>query len=61
MPRKTDRRKAQPSSPIVNFSLDNRTYQIDPDRKRVYRAFVEIETSRAVEIYSLWRSSAARA
>lgn len=61
MPRKPDRSKVQNTGNIVNFSLDNRTYQIDPDRKRVYRAFVEIETSKAVEIYSRWRTSTVRA
>ena len=43
---------------IVQFKLENRTYQIDPDLRKVYKAFVEIETSRAAEILTLWRSSA---
>ena len=62
MARKTDRTKAQPViTPIVQFKLDNRTYQIDPGRQKVYRSFVEIETSKAAEIYSRWRSKTARA
>lgn len=61
MRRKSDPKKVEPTPPIVSFRCDDRTYQIDPDRKRVYRAFVEIETARAVEIYSRWRSSVAGA
>ena len=41
---------------IVNFDFQDRTYQIDPGRKKVYRRFVEIETSKAFEILSIWRS-----
>lgn len=43
---------------IVQFDFENRTYQIDPDLKKVYRAFVEIETSRASAILTVWRESA---
>ena len=41
---------------FVNFSFQDRTYQIDPDRRKVYRRFVEIETSKASEIMTVWRS-----
>ena len=57
MPGKTVPRKSEPVGGIVNFQFDNRTYQIDPTRQKVYRAFVEIETSKAFEIYSTWRST----
>jgi len=40
---------------IVTFDIDDHTYQIDPDRGKVYRRFVEIETSRASQILSIWR------
>jgi len=43
-------------SRIVNFDFEDRTYQIDPGRKKVYRRFVEIETSKASEILSTWRA-----
>jgi hypothetical protein len=42
---------------IVNFDFEDRTYQIDPNRKKVYRRFVEIETSKAFEILSTWRAA----
>ena len=57
MPSKTARAKSQLVPNIVNFDFGNRTYQIDPERQKVYRAFVEIETSKAFLIYSVWRSS----
>jgi hypothetical protein len=46
---------------IVNYDFGDRTYQIDPTRQKVYRRFVEIETSKAFEIYSNWRSQNAQA
>lgn len=61
MPRKTVRRQDPAAVSVVNFLFQNRTYQIDPERQKVYRSFVEIETSKAFEIYSIWRSSNVRA
>jgi len=55
MPRK--RAVAVEQKPIVTFQFQDRTYQIDPGRKKVYRRFVEIETSKAAEIFSTWRSA----
>ena len=43
-------------NPIVSFKFEKNTYQIDPHQKKVYRRFVEIETSRAAEIFSVWRA-----
>jgi len=59
VPRKTP--NANDTHPVVNFQFENRTYQIDPDRQKVYRRFVEIETSKAFEIFSTWRSQNATA
>lgn len=42
---------------IVDFSFGAQTYQIDPDRQKVYRRFVEIETGRASTIFASWRAS----
>ncbi len=60
MTRKSTRRKAEGQGGVVNFVFGDRTYQIDPQRRKVYRSFVEIETSKAFEIYLHWRSSEAR-
>ena len=56
MPRK---RGVVEEKPIITFQFQDRTYQIDPGRKKVYRRFVEIETSKAVEIFSTWRNAQA--
>lgn len=45
------------ASKIVSFDFQDRTYQIDPMQKKVYRRFVEIETAKASEILSTWRAS----
>ncbi len=45
--------------PIVQFRFEDRTYQIDPRLRKVYRSFVEIETSKAAEIFSIWRRATA--
>lgn len=51
-------RKSKTTEPgkIVTFDFQDRTYQIDPKQKKVYRRFVEIETSKAFEILANWRS-----
>ena len=46
---------------VVTYRVGAQTYQIDTNRQKVYRQFVEIETSRAFEIYSSWRAANATA
>ena len=46
---------------VVTYRVGAQTYQIDTDRQKVYRQFVEIETSRAFEIYASWRAANATA
>jgi hypothetical protein len=60
VPIKPSRRKQEPKIAVVNFAFGDRTYQIDPQRQKVYQRFVEIESSRASAIYSVWRSQNAR-
>lgn len=60
MPRKPAQRNTEPKVNVVSYSFNDRTYQIDPSRQKVYRQFVEIETSRAFEIFSSWRARNAR-
>ena len=60
MPRRRAMGKAtatEETTPIVTFEFQDRTYQIDPGQRKVYRRFVEIETSKAAEIFSIWRSA----
>jgi hypothetical protein len=42
---------------VIDYSFGSHTYQIDTEKQKVYRRFVEIETSRAATIYSNWRAS----
>ena len=60
MPRKLARPPV-PTPTTIDFRFNDRTYQIDPERRKVYRRFVEIETSKAAEIFSFWRSQSASA
>ena len=54
MPKK---RKVERTVPeIDNYSFEDRHYQIDLGSKKVYRSYVEIETSKAFEILTSWRS-----
>jgi hypothetical protein len=48
--------EVQAERPVVNFEFEQRVYQLDVERRKVYRRFVEIETSRAAEILSTWRA-----
>ena len=52
-------KKEEPKLHVIDFSIGSLTYQIDTERQKVYRRFVEIETSRAATIYSTWRASTA--
>ena len=50
------RKRKQKPGKIEQFNFENRTYQIDPDLKKVYRSFVEIETAKAAAILTVWRA-----
>jgi len=49
--------KVEPKLKVINYSFGTYTYQIDPERHKVYRHFVEIETGRASTIFASWRAS----
>ena len=55
------RKRMKAGGPIVQFLFEERTYQIDPEQRKVYSKFVEVETSRASEIFSIWRQQEANA
>lgn len=57
MSRKSAGSKAESRVCVVNYSFGQKTYQIDPERQKVYRRFVEIETSKAFEIFASWRAN----
>jgi len=49
--------KVEAKIKVVDYSYGTQTYQIDPERQKVYRRFVEIETGRASTIFASWRAS----
>lgn len=46
---------------MVDFSFDNTLYQIDPTRRKVYRRWVEVETSKTCLIMGAYSSAVAEA
>jgi hypothetical protein len=49
--------KIEPKVKVIDYNFGAQIYQIDPERHKVYRRFVEIETGRASTIYASWRAS----
>ena len=40
--------------PIVDFDYNNTNYQIDTQRRKVYRQWIEVESARTYLIMSAW-------
>ena len=57
MATKKTKANVQPKARVVDYSFGSRTYQIDTERHKVYRQFVEIESARASTIFASWRAS----
>jgi hypothetical protein len=45
-----------PAPTVVDFAYDNMNYQIDTQRRKVYRKWVEVESARTYLIMSAWSS-----
>jgi len=50
-----------PSFSAVCFNFGNASYQIDPNRRKVYQRWVEVETARTFLIMGAWGQSQAQA
>ena len=59
MKKGTQKRSALVSS-IVEFAYDNTSYQIDTQRRKVYRKWVEVESARTYLIMSAWSALKAK-
>ena len=57
MASKKSNAKTEPKIKVIDYNYGTQTYQIDPERHKVYRRFVEIETGRASTIFASWRAS----
>ena len=47
-------KRSVPDSSIVEFAYDNTSYQIDTERRKVYRKWIEVESARTYLIMSAW-------
>ncbi len=52
--KKANQSKADRTVPFVEFDYDNLNYQIDPQRRKVYRKWIEVESARTYLIMSAW-------
>jgi len=39
---------------MINFDFANVSYQIDPNRRKVYHRWVEVETAKTFQIMGAW-------
>jgi len=54
--KKTESVRRVPAPTVVDFAYDNMSYQIDTQRRKVYRKWVEVESARTYLIMSAWSS-----
>ena len=48
------RKKAKESNPIVSFQFEDQNYQIDPERRQVYRNWVSVESAKTFLVMNAW-------
>ncbi|HMC82983.1 MAG TPA: hypothetical protein VKL61_07100 [Candidatus Polarisedimenticolia bacterium] len=51
---KGSRKRSTQAQPIVDFDYNNTNYQIDTQRRKVYRQWIEVESARTYLIMSAW-------
>ena len=49
MAQRKAKRQTDSTTQVITYRMGAQTYQIDTNRQKVYRQFVEIETSRAFD------------
>jgi hypothetical protein len=54
--KKSGKAMPAPAPTVVDFAYDNTNYQIDTQRRKVYRKWVEVESARTYLIMSAWSS-----
>lgn len=45
---------SKPRNGMVDFNFANVSYQIDPNRRKVYQRFIEVETAKTCLIMGAW-------
>ena len=58
--KKADPARNRPAPAVVDFAFDNTNYQIDTQRRKVYRRWIEVESARTYLIMNAWSSSNAK-
>lgn len=58
--KKAEPARTGPAPTVVDFAYDNTSYQIDTQRRKVYRRWIEVESARTYLIMSAWSSSNAK-
>ena len=48
------RKKAKGLNPIVSFQFEDQSYQIDPERRQVYRNWVSVESAKTFLVMNAW-------
>ena len=44
-------------SPFISFAYENSSYQIDPEKRKVYQRWIEIERAKEFMIFSAWKNT----
>ena len=55
------RQPARKSNGMIDFSYANVSYQIDPNRRKVYHRWIEVETAKTSLIFGAYSSTVAAA
>jgi hypothetical protein len=50
-------KKAAKPAGMIDFHYGNTSYQIDPNRRKVYHRWVEVETAKTFLIMGAWHQS----
>ena len=48
------RQSSKSQNGMINFDFANVSYQIDPNRRKVYLRWIEVETAKTFQIMGAW-------
>ena len=54
------RQSARKPNGMIDFNYANVSYQIDPNRRKVYRRWIEVETAKTCLIMGAWSQTRAQ-
>ena len=53
------RQTTRPQNGMIDFDFANVSYQIDPNRRKVYHRWLEVETAKTCQIMGAWSQAQA--